>query len=162
MSDNNIALRSIQKEDAALIFEWRNTPFIVSLGSQNRTVSWDEHAAWIENTVNSKIRKAYIILVNGEPAGQVRFDKENLRSDICIISVYLIEKYTGKGIGVKAIQAGCEIIKEEWLEIRYIQANVLKTNLNGQKAFLKAAFIHNPNCNDSKHNNYIYSSKIYE
>ena len=155
MLDNNITFRLIQKEDAALIFEWRNTPFIASLGSQNRTVSWEEHLSWIENTVCSKTRKAFIILINDEPAGQVRFDKEEPDSDSCVISVYLIEKYTGKGRGVTAIQAGCELIKKEWPDIRSIQANVLKTNTNGQKAFLKAGFIYNPNVDDNKHYNYI-------
>lgn len=157
MSDNNITLRLVKKEDAALIFEWRNTPFIVSLGSQNRAVSWEEHLSWIENTVCSKTLKAYIILINDEPAGQVRFDKEVLDSDLCTISVYLTEKNTGKGAGVRAIQSGCELIKKEWIRIRFIQANVLETNINGQKAFLKAGFIHNLNNNADKHYSYIYA-----
>ena len=155
MSDNNITLRLIQKEDAALIFEWRNIPFIASLGSQNRTVSWEEHLSWIESTVCNKIRKAYIIFINDEPAGQVRFDKEELDSDLCTISVYLIEKHTGKGAGVRSILSGCELIRKEWTNIHFIQANVLKTNMNGQKAFLKAGFIHNSNANDNKHHIYI-------
>ena len=159
MSYNTIKFRLIQKEDAILIFKWRNTPFITSFGSLNRTVGWEEHYAWIENTVLSKTRKAYIILINDEPAGQLRFDKEELYSDLCVISVYLIENYTGKGAGVIAIQKGCELIKKEWVDIRFIQANVLKTNRNGQKAFLKAGFIHHPDGNNDKHYSYIYTSK---
>jgi N-acetylneuraminate synthase/N,N'-diacetyllegionaminate synthase len=152
---NIIALRQVQKEDAALIFEWRNTPFIASLGSQNHTVSWEEHISWMENIVQSKTSKAYLILINDEPVGQVRFDKTEINSDICVISVYLIGKYTGKGLGIKAIALGCQQIKKEWTHISSIQATVLKTNINGQKGFIKAGFTSNPNNDDDKHCNYI-------
>jgi UDP-2,4-diacetamido-2,4,6-trideoxy-beta-L-altropyranose hydrolase len=161
MSDKKtITLRELKIEDTKMVFEWRNTPFIKSLSSQNRTVALKEHMEWIANTVQSKTRKAYIILINNETAGQVRFDKENELSDCCVISVYLLENYTGKGIGIKSIKLGCELIKKEWNNIISVRANVLKTNIIGQKAFIKAGFIYKQISGDYKHHCYLFTFNV--
>lgn len=151
----HIRLRPLELDDASLLFTWRNDPFIVSLGSQNKTVLWEEHKAWITETVLGKLRRAYLILIDDLPAGQIRFDKEKDESAGCIISIYILKEFTGRGAGTTAIELGCEAIKREWHNLNTIHAKVLLNNLNGQKAFLKSGFVIGKD-EDERHKTFVY------
>jgi RimJ/RimL family protein N-acetyltransferase len=135
-----IKLKPLDKTDAEIVFQWRNDPFIYNLGTQQKTVEWEEHLKWINDTITNKTRKAFIILIDNIPAGQVRFDRESPGSENCVISVYLIELFTGKGYGIEAIKAGCNEIRKIWSQKLSVFAEVRKDNVNSQKAFVKAGF----------------------
>src|SRR5205823_5518145 len=108
----SLELRPATIDDAQQVFLWRNDSWIVALGSTRQTVSWDEHYAWFRETVAGQDRRMFIILFNGTPIGQVRFDR--LEHDTCKISIYLIHDYTGRGLGVIALQQACEEIFCLW------------------------------------------------
>lgn len=131
------ALRPATMEDAKLVFEWRNDPFIVARGSSQRSVTWNEHARWFEATVKGSQRRMFIVEVGGEAAGQVRFDRAD--DQRCVVSAYLLERFTGRGLGVEAIRQGCERILEEW-PVTEIIACVRNDNAAGQAGFRKAGF----------------------
>lgn len=147
---SKIELRPLVIEDAPLIFQWRNDPFIVALGSRKKQVTWDEHYTWMQATVHSNMRKAFLILLNNTPIGQVRFDRESSKAN-CVISVYLLQDYTGKGLGVASIVEGCSLIREIWSDAQNIYAYVLKGNINAQKAFLKTGFVQDSLYEDADH-----------
>ncbi len=133
----SIQLRPVTLADAALVYQWRNDPFIVSVGTTQRAVAWEEHLNWFRQTVAGKSRKMFIIEINSIAAGQVRFDR---RDDAdCVISVYLLEQFTGKGWGVSAIRQACDITRREWPNIRVI-ACVRRSNEPARRAFLKSGF----------------------
>lgn len=136
----NITLNPLTSDDAAMVFSWRNDPFIASLGSLQKTVTWEEHSNWIAQVLKNPLRKAFIISVDGIPAGQIRFDKTEADENKCIISVYLIKEFTSKGLGVKVIEEGCELIANTWSTLTEIEAYVLRTNTKGQQAFKNAGF----------------------
>lgn len=134
---NQVSLRPVTLDDCKMVFGWRNDPFILTHGSQNREVSWDEHERWFQETVVERRRKMFIVLYQDTPIGQLRFDRE--RQQDCVISVYLLKAYTGQGLGVQAIRAGCVAIFEAW-EVDRVIACVRTDNPSGRAAFLKAGF----------------------
>jgi SAM-dependent methyltransferase len=101
-------------------------------------VSWEEHAKWFEATFRENTRKMFIVLVDEEPAGQVRFDRQGDAE--AVVSAYLLESFTGKGYGVEAIRLACREILGCW-SIKRILAFVRQDNSAAQKAFSKAGFI---------------------
>ena len=134
-------LRPVTADDARLVFAWRNDPQIIAVGTLQRSVTWDEHEEWFKETVGGERRKMFIVQEGDEPIGQVRF--ERMDGGQCAISVYLLEKFTGKGLGVDAIRYGCWEICRHW-NIQKIVACVRSDNKHARSAFLKAGFLEQP------------------
>ncbi|MBV9573583.1 MAG: GNAT family N-acetyltransferase [Acidobacteriales bacterium] len=132
-----VTLRPALIADAEMVFSWRNDPFLVARSSSGRTVTWEEHRRWFESAVSGNQRKMFIVLVDGDPAGQVRFDPVD--RGICAISAYLLKPYTARGLGVTAIRQGCDVIFKEW-GVAEIRACVREDNPAGCSGFLKAGF----------------------
>ena len=71
-----IRLRAANLEDAEQVFEWRNTPWIVSLSTTQCSVTWNEHIDWFNRSLTSCDRLLLIIELNNEiDIGTVRIDK---------------------------------------------------------------------------------------
>ena len=136
-SVETIRLRPATAADAKLIFEWRNAPVIVRLGSSQREVTWTEHEEWFSQSITSGKRRIFIVQNDGVPIGQVRFDL--LESSECVISAYLLTEFTGRGWGVEAMRSGCEMIFEIW-PIQSVSACVRAENKAVQSALAKVGF----------------------
>jgi RimJ/RimL family protein N-acetyltransferase len=135
--DEDIALRSVTMGDQEMVFRWRNDPIIVAQGSSQREVEREEHSHWFEETVSGNKRKMFIVLNQENPIGQVRFDRESQND--CVISIYLLRAFLGRGWGVQAIRMGCTAVFEEW-DVERVVACVRSDNNVGRSAFLKAGF----------------------
>ncbi len=129
-------IRGARLSDGDLLLRWRNDPFIVALGSLRRTVTPEEHVRWFADALASGDRALYIIESDGEPIGQMRFDR---LGESAVISIYVLEAWTGKGLGVVALRAGCGAIFERW-DIRRVVAHVRGDNRAGAAGFMKAGF----------------------
>jgi RimJ/RimL family protein N-acetyltransferase len=136
-SVETISLRPATAADARLIFEWRNDPVIVRLGSSQREVTWTEHEEWFSQSITSGKRRIFIVENDGVPIGQVRFDL--VEKSECVISAYLLTEFTGRGWGVEAMRDGCELIFEEW-PIHAVVASVRAENKAVQSALAKVGF----------------------
>jgi RimJ/RimL family protein N-acetyltransferase len=133
-----ITLRPATINDAETVFKWRNDPFIVVRGSSQREVTWDEHIEWFGKVVIGNLCRMSIVLKDGDPIGQVRFDR--VSRDICVISAYLLEAFTGKGYGMLAIRAGCREVLGLW-DVSRVVACVRQDNKAARSAFVKAGFV---------------------
>jgi UDP-2,4-diacetamido-2,4,6-trideoxy-beta-L-altropyranose hydrolase len=132
-----ITLRPATMDDADMVFRWRNDPFIIAHGSSHREVGWEEHRKWFAETISGQKRLMFIVLENGSPIGQIRFERENQQD--CVISVYLLQQFTGRGFGIQAIRMGCAALFEAWDADRVV-ACVRLDNQAGRAVFLKAGF----------------------
>ena len=132
-----MSLRPAEDADVRLVFGFRNDPLIVERSSSRRAVTWPEHEAWFAASLGHAERLIRIVLVDGRPAGLVRFDREGCGS--CVISAYLLEPFTGQGHGVEAIRQGCGEAFASW-DVDEVVACVREDNAAGASAFLKAGF----------------------
>ena len=132
-----VRLRRATEADEEMVYGWRNEPFLVARSTSQRTVTRDEHGRWFQKAVQGGQRAMFIVEVDGQPAGQVRFDRGN-HAD-CVISAYLLEAFTGKGLGVEAIRQACAKIVRQW-KIERVIACVRHDNPPGRSAFAKAGF----------------------
>ncbi len=137
----DISLRPATPEDAERLFAWRNLPEIVALGTTQRPVTWEEHAAWFAQTLRSESRLLRFILHGGQPIGQVRFDREDSAS--CRVSIYLLPAFTGLGLGVTALQQACAEVFREW-DVAEIHAWIRADNRRSLSAFARAGFVPKP------------------
>jgi RimJ/RimL family protein N-acetyltransferase len=134
----NIELRPAAPGDAEMIFRWRNDPFIVARSTSQKLVAWDEHRVWYNATLLRDDRLILIAEQEGVPIGLARFDRVDAAS--CVISVYLLEEFTGRGLGVETIWRSCDALFGEW-DVEQIIACVRFDNREGRSGFLKAGFM---------------------
>jgi RimJ/RimL family protein N-acetyltransferase len=139
---NKVQLRPAVLDDARMVYNWRNDPFLIARGSSQQAVLWEDHLVWFRETVTGTSRKMFIVVQHEESIGQVRFDRQD--DKICVITAYLLETFTGKGYGIDAIRAGCRAIFDEWT-VTKIVARVRSDNPVAQSAFRKAGFIEDLN-----------------
>lgn len=133
-----IKIRPATIDDVEIVFKWRNDPFIVARASSQRLVQWDEHQEWFRKSVGAHNRRIFIVQNSYQPIGQVRFDR--LNESQCTISVYLLQEFTGKGVGIRVICDACDLIFNIW-PLKEIIACVRLDNLRAYSAFIKAGFI---------------------
>lgn len=130
-------LRKATSVDKDLIFKWRNDPWIVSLSSGQQTVMEDEHAAWFESTLNDDHSILNIIEDDSRtPMGTTRVSKEG---QSCVITVYLMKEFTGKGYGVDALK----LMAREVFDSNFaatILAHIRQDNPVSRSAFIKAGY----------------------
>ena len=133
-----ISLRPVNLRDKKMLFEWRNTPFLIKLGSSGKIVTWEEHCRWFNNIFEKKNTILFIIKMDATPVGQVRFDP--WAECTYLVSIYLLEEYTGKGIGAVALQKGIELMTQEKTDKKFI-AFIKVGNRASQAVFSKTGFI---------------------
>jgi UDP-2,4-diacetamido-2,4,6-trideoxy-beta-L-altropyranose hydrolase len=133
-----LSLRPATRDDARMIFEWRNDPWIVERGSSNRAVTWDEHEAWFGQALANADMKIFVAEHEGKPIGQVRFQRSNANE--AVIAVYLLRDHVGQGLGVEAIRDGSRAILNAW-PVQRVHARVLNSNAQSVRAFEKAGFV---------------------
>jgi RimJ/RimL family protein N-acetyltransferase len=134
---NTLALRPVEGRDRELIFHWRNDPWIVAVGSQNRTVSREEHDAWFDDVLAGSDTRMFVIEEEDAPIGQIRFKRATGRD--WEVSVYLIEQFTRRGRGVEAIRGGSALLLQTEPLARLI-AYVRDENAPSRSVFRKAGY----------------------
>ncbi|NRB09206.1 MAG: GNAT family N-acetyltransferase [Richelia sp.] len=156
-----LKLRLATIDDAKQVFLWRNNPWIVSLSSTQKQVTWEEHSAWFHNVVTSEQHLLLIIQTQlNVDAGIVRLDRTN--KEQAGINIYLLQEFTGRRIGVQAIKKTCDYGFEKW-PITNMNAYIRQDNYPSISAFAKAGFVCvNPSLNcPSKHCEMTREKTVY-
>lgn len=132
-----VTLKPICKGDLRMIFKWRNNPFLVSLGSTGKTVTWQEHSKWFDRILKSRENKLFVVLKGAIPVGQVRFDlhgKETYK-----ISIYLLEEYLHQGIGSVALEKSIRLMRAGNKGKKFI-AFIKERNIYSKRVFSRNGF----------------------
>ncbi len=132
-----ISLRPVNLSDKKMLFEWRNTPFLIQLGSSGKAVTWEEHCRWFHDIFEKKSTVLFIIKMGVTPVGQVRFDP--WAECTYLVSIYLLEEYTGKGIGAIALQKGLALMTQDKTDRKFM-AFIKAGNIASQAVFSKTGF----------------------
>jgi len=133
----HVYLRRANKDDFERIYEWRNNPWIISLGNSQKKVTKTEHQKWFNMVIGGQKRCLLNIIEQaGAAIGSVRIERD---SEYAVISVYLLKDWTGKGFGVQAIKQACAKAFQIW-GIDGIVAKIRSDNKPSIKAFMKAGF----------------------
>ncbi|MGE0734852.1 MAG: GNAT family N-acetyltransferase [Alphaproteobacteria bacterium] len=133
---NSIVLRRARADDEAQVLSWRNDDFIVARSSSRRRVTEGEHHAWFAAALAAEDRRMEIVEIDGVAAGLVRFDRQ--APDHAVISVYLLESFTGRGLGPRVISMATTAAIAAWGVD--VHAHVRADNFAGRKAFERAGY----------------------
>jgi SAM-dependent methyltransferase/RimJ/RimL family protein N-acetyltransferase len=134
----NVELVPLRQEHKSLLYRWRNDPYIISRSGTGKGVAREEHDRWFDRLMQSADTLAYVIEIDGQPAGHLRMERD--ADGVATISMYLLERFTGAGAGTDAIRLGCSRVALAWPGTP-VKAIVLSENMPIRKALTKAGFV---------------------
>lgn len=135
--EGRLTLRTASIEDAEMLREWRNDREVRAASRNTAEVEPEEHMRWLGEALGDPDCDLLIVELDGEPIGQVRFDRRprNERE----ISVSLREPSRRRGLGAEVIRAGVEWTRRS-TDAGRIVAEVRADNEQSLRAFRKAGF----------------------
>ena len=120
-------LRKITKEDAKILFDWRNDPGTRANSINTDEVRWDDHLKWTEKSFSNPDRIVFIYEENGNPAGTCRIDRKiNKSGEVFELSWTIAPLWRGKGIGKKMLM---ELLERAELQGKDLKAVIKPDNI---------------------------------
>ncbi|MDP6403372.1 MAG: GNAT family N-acetyltransferase [SAR202 cluster bacterium] len=131
-------VRTAQITDLELFWRWANDPVTRWNSFSPNEISLKEHSEWFRRTIASPSSRIYVVELDDEPVGQVRFDK--VSSDEAEIDVYIAPEHRGRGLGTLALRLTREMARKD-LGIAGVIGIVKTSNPASCAAFQKADFV---------------------
>jgi RimJ/RimL family protein N-acetyltransferase len=135
---HDLTLRPATEADSARLREWRNDPDARAASRNTAEVGPEEHAAWLAAVLADPDRRLLICELNGDPVGQVRFDR--LTEGRYEISIALAPAARGQRLSSPLIALAVEKLRESSPGAE-IEAHVREDNPRSQAAFRRAGFL---------------------
>jgi RimJ/RimL family protein N-acetyltransferase len=66
--------REATKDDAKILFDWRNDPSTRAVSRDMNELIWEKHVEWLSCRLENKNHGLYVAEVNNEPVGTIRID----------------------------------------------------------------------------------------
>ncbi len=133
----DLALRPASESDAEQLRSWRNDPETRAASRGTAEVGAEEHTAWLAAVLEDPDRQLLICELDGEPVGQVRFDR--LAEHRYEISIALATEARGRGLSSCLIALAVEKLRESSPGTE-VEAHVREGNARSLAAFRRAGF----------------------
>lgn len=130
-NQRGMQLRPATGDDARLLFEWANDPQTRAASFNSDPIAWDTHVDWLQRRLNDRDTRIWIGEVDGDPVGQVRFQRDGGEWEI---SVVVAPDARGNGHAASLIAAGTRELGEP------IVARIKPANEASIRAFEKAGY----------------------
>jgi UDP-2,4-diacetamido-2,4,6-trideoxy-beta-L-altropyranose hydrolase len=125
-----ITLRPATYDDWSFLLDLANEPEVASTSGYSAPIPVVEHKKWFRSKLSDANCRIMIVMLHGEPVGQIRSDRLD---GMEVISVGVTKLNRGKGFGSVAIRLHCS------RPGRYV-AFIVENNRASVKAFANANF----------------------
>jgi RimJ/RimL family protein N-acetyltransferase len=133
----DIALRTVEDGDSALLLEWRNESAAVRFSASGRPVTTAEHERWFARVRGDQSGTTiWIVEDDGTPVGQVRVDVED---GVGVVSIAIAVEHRGRGIGPNALRAMVDAVTAQG-GVQLLRALAHPDNSRSLRAFELAGF----------------------
>ncbi|MBZ9729075.1 GNAT family N-acetyltransferase [Salegentibacter sp. JZCK2] len=131
-------IRDIQVADLYVTYGWANDPNVRKFSFNKNKITLKEHASWFFSTLENSNSEYYMLEVNGNAAGSIRFDIE--KDHIAKINYLLDPNFTGKGLGTYLLENGIKFLQKNRTSVQKVYGYVLEKNLASVRIFEKLSF----------------------
>lgn len=101
-----IRVRPAGSDDADRLLAWANDPLTRAAGFHLRPIGVAEHRAWLAGRLASASTRLFVGLVDEEPVGQVRLERDE--AGVVEVSISVAPEARGQGVGRRLLDAGLE------------------------------------------------------
>lgn len=133
---DQLVFRMANEGDMLQYYEWANEEEVRSNSYSNDKISFEKHREWFLKKLNSDDCYFYLFLLNGEPIGQVRIDKNDQET---VIGISIDKNHRGKSFGEKMLVQSTNDYLSEHKSATLI-AYIKEENIASLKSFRKAGF----------------------
>ena len=133
-----LTFRKAGKSDMQMVFDWANEEETRKQSFSTKPITWEEHVAWYEKSLNSRDRYLFICMHGDIPVGLFRIDR--LEEAIGEISYSIDKKYRGRGYAIEMLKAGEEVLKKNRIIVWDLLAKVKKDNEASRHIFKVLGF----------------------
>lgn len=126
-----LCLRKATRDDAEMLFRWRNDPDARENSFQTQPILYGEHVAWIDKTLRDSAQEIYILCEGDTPIGQVRLAME---VDVATVSYSIDVAYRAQGYGKAILQLAENLCVERGTPC-VLRGYVKKKNIASQMIF---------------------------
>lgn len=137
MLNQDLTLRPARRSDCDQVFHWRNAQGTRKYSLDPTPISYTDHLAWFEKTLNNPKRILLVGELRGEAIGILRYDLENGSAKV---SIYLVPGKYGHGYGPQLLCSGGEWLRTHYPQMRTMRAEVRAENQPSLAAFARAGF----------------------
>ncbi|MGI6481852.1 MAG: UDP-2,4-diacetamido-2,4,6-trideoxy-beta-L-altropyranose hydrolase [Methanobacterium sp.] len=152
-----ISLRPLQPSDIMNIFDLSNEKEVRKNSFQPEQISFEDHEKWFNKIYTNSDNLFLVISIQGDFAGQVRFDFEG---DSATISISIKKSFRGLGLGISFLEESIKYLKNNFPNIRLIKAYIKENNKKSLKLFEKMGFDFQKNVIVKNNNAFEYIYKI--
>lgn len=133
-----LRLRPAEFDDWALLLDWVNQPdSLAAKLKTKRPIETETHKGWLRRFLDDRNGSIFILMLNEEPAGQVRFQPDT--QGRFEIDVYVSPRRRGEGIARQALNLGMARVVEERGSTTFL-AQVMAENNASHRLFLGLGF----------------------
>jgi len=132
-----LQVRPARFEDVELLWRWTNDQMMRANSFQSDPIPYNKHIKWYQEKLQSPNTRIWILELDQEPAGQVRYDRVDTHE--AVISFSIAADYRGKGISTKALVLTAGMACRE-LGVKRLKGVVFLSNEASRHAFAKAGF----------------------
>ncbi len=126
-----VYLRKATEADVEMLSRWRNEPETRANSFHTEPIPYEEHVAWLTDTLRNPAQEIYIFCDGDVPLGQVRLSMEG---DTATISYSIDAEYRTQGYG-KAMLRCVEKICADRGKPKILRGYVKKENVASQVIF---------------------------
>ena len=138
MMKGELRLRKATREDAEMMFAWRNHSQTRAASLDSRELDLATHVQWLISSLANDDRLLMIGHVGTVDVGVIRFDTSG--SNAAEVSLYLDPELHGVGLGKCLLRAGEEAMGYWRESITKINATVLAENSTSKNLFVESGY----------------------
>jgi len=127
-------LRKVDEKDMELLFAWANDPDVRNNSMNTGKIFFNEHKQWFRKKIRSSHCVMFILETEGEPAGQARFDFDNIEQG-WKVDYSVAKKFRGKGLA-KILLTEAMHLHNQFPVVGYVKEN----NKRSSSVFISLGF----------------------
>jgi UDP-2,4-diacetamido-2,4,6-trideoxy-beta-L-altropyranose hydrolase len=140
-----VHVREATLDDSRTMFFWRNDPSVRSVSRNSEPISYDQHEAWLRESLELDRRTLLMGLDDdGQGVGVTRFD--DIDDGAVEVSIYLNPARSGAGMGRKLLEAAEAYLVRTKQAPFDIVAYTMPGNIRSVKLFEKAGYYRTATC----------------
>lgn len=128
------------KEDCDFVFTLSNDPIVRHNSFNQEIISYESHCKWYKSAIEDDNTLFFLVFESDSFVGQIRFKRNDINSEECVISLSISESFRGKHISEDFIRLGICELQNNWKNIKFIIAEVKDDNIASNKLFSNMEF----------------------
>ena len=140
----HIHLRKATADDCRRYFDWANDPAVRQQSFSSEPIPYEQHERWFAAKLADPAEYLYLLSMDEQPMGQVRFSLTGERSETAIISYALAAPFRGRGLAAPMLERAIAQLARDQPTVQQLLGYVKNTNEASRRVFTALEFSARP------------------